>query len=336
MSQVLPHAHGGPPLLAELRREPGDFRVEEVLGFEPDGSGEHVLVWIEKTGANTDWVARQFARKLGLPPIAIGYAGLKDRHAITRQYLSVQLGRRAEPDWQALDIEGVRVLAATRHARKLKRGAHRANRFLIRLRALRGERERAQVVLDAIAAHGVPNYFGEQRFGHEAGNVDLARRLFAGARLPREQRGIVLSAARSQLFNAVLAQRVRAANWGRALDGEVFMLAGSHSLFGPEPPDAALAQRVADHDIHPTGPLWGRGELRSGGAVRAIESACAEAEADLARGLVEAGLEQQRRALRLLPQALHAQWEADELVLAFELETGAFATTVLRELACWQ
>ncbi len=244
MSQVLPHAHGGPPLLAELRREPGDFRVEEVLGFEPDGSGEHVLVWIEKTGANTDWVARQFARKLGLPPIAIGYAGLKDRHAITRQYLSVQLGRRAEPDWQALDIEGVRVLAATRHARKLKRGAHRANRFLIRLRALRGERERAQVVLDAIAAHGVPNYFGEQRFGHEAGNVDLARRLFAGARLPREQRGIVLSAARSQLFNAVLAQRVRAANWDRALDGEVFMLAGSHSLFGPEPPDAALAQHA--------------------------------------------------------------------------------------------
>ncbi|MCW5578999.1 MAG: tRNA pseudouridine(13) synthase TruD [Dokdonella sp.] len=335
MTMDLPYAHGGPPLVAELRREPADFRVEEILGFAPSGSGEHAFVLIEKTAANTEWVARELARRLGLAPVAIGFAGLKDRHAITRQAFTVHLGQRAEPDWQALDIEGVRVLSVARHARKLKRGSHRGNRFEIRLRAPQGERDRAQAVLDAIVAQGVPNYFGEQRFGRDGGNADLARQLFAGARMPRERRGIALSAARSELFNAALAQRVAAGSWNRALDGEVWMLAGTHSVFGPEPLDDALRERLASGDIHPSGPLWGRGELRSTDAVRALELAVADAHAELARGLEAAGLEQQRRALRLLPRELAASWQDDGLAIHFALEAGAFATTVLRELARW-
>lgn len=332
MSDGLPHAHGGPPIAARMRREPADFRVEEILGFEPSGSGEHAFLDIEKTGANTEWVARQLARELGLAPVAVGFAGLKDRHAVTRQSFTVHLGTRADPDWHAVAIPGVRVLAATRHARKLKRGAHRGNRFVIRLRDARGDHARVADVLDAIRAHGVPNYFGEQRFGRDADNLVLARQLFAGTRLPREKHGFALSAARSELFNAVLARRVAGQSWNRALDGEVWMLAGTHSVFGPEPFTDTLAQRLATLDIHPTGPMWGRGELRSADAVRALEQSVADAHADLARGLEGAGLEQQRRSLRLAVRELEAVWDGDDLTLSFALESGAFATVVVREL----
>ena len=260
MTAALPYAHGVPPLTATLRREPGDFQVEELLGFEASGEGEHAFLLIEKSGANTEWVARRLADIAGVAPAAVGYAGLKDRHAVTRQAFTVQLPGRADPDWGSADIPGVRVLAASRHQRKLKRGAHRGNRFRIRLRDVHGEHAAVEAKLAAIHAQGVPNYFGEQRFGRDGGNLALAEALFAGKRMPRVQRGFALSAARSELFNAVLATRVADASWDRALDGEVFMLDGSHAIFGPEPSDDGLAQRLAALDIHPTGPLWGGGE----------------------------------------------------------------------------
>src|SRR5262245_9538661 len=128
---TLPFAHGGPPVTGVLRSEPADFRVDEELGFAPTGSGEHAFLWIEKTGANTEWVARRLAEAAGVAPVAVGYSGLKDRHAITRQNFSVHLPGRPDPDWSALVIAGVRVLASSRHDRKLKRGTHRGNRFRI-------------------------------------------------------------------------------------------------------------------------------------------------------------------------------------------------------------
>ncbi len=329
-------AHGGPVARGVLRAHPRDFEVEEVLGFEPDGSGEHVLLWIEKTGANTDWVARQLARAAGVAPMAVGYAGLKDRHAVTRQAFTVQLAGRAAPDWQALRIEGVEVLSTARHSRKLRRGAHRANRFVIRLRDVEGDREEVEHRLARIAACGVPNYFGEQRFGREGGNVALAEALFAGRRLPREQRSIALSAARSALFNAVLARRVGEGNWDQGLDGDVWMIDGTQSIFGPEPWSEDLAQRLATGAIHPTGPMWGQGDLRSAGAVAALERAVADAHAALAAGLAGAGLAQERRALRLRVRELRHGWPAPDLLeLGFTLDRGAFATSMLRELLDW-
>lgn len=336
MTDVLPHAHGGPPARAVLRREAGDFRVDEVLGFEPSGSGEHAFLVIEKTGANTEWVARQLARAAGVAPVAVGFAGLKDRHAVTRQAFTVHVGNRAEPDWPSLAIPGVHVVSVARHARKLKRGAHRGNRFRIRLCNVVGDAAAIAARVAAIAAQGVPNYFGEQRFGRDGGNVDLARTLFGGARLPREQRGIVLSAARSELFNAVLARRVTDGCWNRALDGDVFMLDGTHSIFGPEPPTDDLVRRIVAFDVHPTGPMWGRGDLRSTGTVAALEREIAAAHADLAGGLEREGLEQERRALRLRVGDLAMERDgADTLVFGFTLPSGAFATTVLREVADW-
>jgi tRNA pseudouridine13 synthase len=336
MTGALPHAYGGPLIEGVLRAEAADFRVEEVLGFEPSGAGEHAFLLVEKTGANTDWVARQLAVAAGVAPMAVGYAGLKDRHAITRQTFTVQLPGRGDPDWSALAIPGVSVLAATRHERKLKRGAHRGNRFRIRLHQVRGDRSAVELRLATIRERGVPNYFGEQRFGRDGRNVALAEALFAGRRMPRAQRSIALSAARSQLFNAVLAVRVADASWDRALAGDVWMLGGSHAIFGPQPWNDELAQRLAALDIHPTGPLWGRGDLRSADAACALELAVLAGHSTLARGLEQAGLEQQRRSLRLTVGDLAHEWETDAgLVLDFQLGAGAFATTLLRELCSW-
>jgi tRNA pseudouridine13 synthase len=323
-----------PPLSGRLRTTPEDFQVEEILGYAPEGSGEHALLWVEKRDANTDWVARELARFAGVPPLDVGYAGLKDRHAVTRQAFTVQLAGKPDPDWSAFPHDEVKVLAATRHTRKLKRGALRGNRFVLVLREVRGDRVRAEQALAAIAARGVPNYFGEQRFGREGGNVAQARAMFAGRRVDRAKRSILLSAARSQIFNAVLAARVERGAWDTPLDGEIWSLAGSRSWFGPEPFGDALAERLARGDIHPSGPLWGQGESPAAGEAGALEREVAGACTDLTEGLAAARMEQERRPLRLLPKDLSWRWLTDDaLELSFELPAGAYATVVMRELA---
>lgn len=330
----LPFACGTPPLRARLRSTPEDFQVEEILGYDADGHGEHALLWVEKRDTNTDWVARELARFAGVAPVAVGYAGLKDRHAVTRQTFSVQLAGRPDPDWTAFPHPEVRVLAATRHGRKLKRGALRGNRFVLVLREVQGDHAGAEAVLAQIARRGVPNYFGEQRFGREGGNLVQARAMFAGRRVERSKRGFLLSAARSQIFNAVLARRVEAGCWDTPLDGEIWSLAGSRSWFGPEPYTDELAHRLAAGDIHPSGPLWGQGEPPATGEAGALEREVATAHADLAEGVAAARMDQERRPLRLLPKSLHWRWLADDaLELSFELPAGAYATVVVRELA---
>ena len=330
----LPAAYGPPPLSARLRTTPEDFVVEEILGYDAEGQGEHALLWVEKRGANTDWVARELARFAGVPPLNVGYAGLKDRHAVTRQTFSVQLAGKPDPDWSMFPHAEVKVLAATRHSRKLKRGALRGNRFVLTLRDVEGAREDVERVLQQIAARGVPNYFGEQRFGREGGNLMQARAMFAGRRVDRDKRSFLLSAARSQIFNSVLASRVEQGSWDTALEGEVWSLAGSRSWFGPEPFDATLASRLAEGDIHPSGALWGEGEPPTTAVVGALEREVAAGYADLAEGLAKARMNQERRALRLMPKELRWRWlDETTLELAFELPAGAYATVVVRELA---
>jgi len=331
--QELPRAYGTPPLTAVLRSIPEDFRVEEILGYEPDGEGEHAFLWVEKREANTDWVARELARFAGVSTMNVGYAGLKDRHAVTRQAFTVQLPGKADPDWSAFPHADVKVLSSTRHKRKLKRGALRGNRFVLVLRDVQGDRSRAEEVLQAIATRGVPNYFGEQRFGREGGNVAQARAMFAGRRVDRDKRSILLSAARSHIFNHVLAARVERDAWDKPLEGEIWSLAGSRSWFGPEPFDDVLAARLAQGDIHPSGPLWGQGDLHAVGAAGELEREVSAAFSDLADGLVAARMDQERRPLRLLPKDLRWQWlEDNTLELSFELPAGAYATVVVREL----
>jgi tRNA pseudouridine13 synthase len=330
---TLPYAYGGPPLRGTLRASAEDFFVDEQLGFEPDGAGEHVFVRIEKRGANTDWIARELAKFAGVAPMSVSYSGIKDRHAVTRQTFSVHLPGKSDPEWHAFDSDERRVLSFARHSRKLKRGAHASNAFRIVLRDVGGDRERAESVVRQIAAQGVPNYFGEQRFGRDTANVERAIAMFAGKRVQRHERSLLLSAARSELFNRVLAERVTRGDWNAPTDGDVWMLHGSHSIFGPEPLTPELASRCTHGDIHPTGPLWGEGDLRSTGEVAAIERAIGATEPALTAGLEKAGLRQERRALVLGPEQLATEWPAgDVLSVSFVLSAGGYATVVLREI----
>lgn len=329
---TLPFGHGVPPARGTLRGVLEDFRVDEDLGFAPSGAGEHVLLQIRKRGANTDWVARRIARLAGVRAMAVSYAGMKDRNAVTSQWFSVHLPGRAEPDWSALCGEQIELLTVARHHRKLRRGALQGNRFELVVRNLEGDRGAVDGRLQIIAAQGVPAYFGAQRFGREGGNVARAREMFAGARVSRHERGILLSAARSGLFNRVLAERVRRADWNRMLDGDVAMLDGSHSVFAVERADAELQYRCQQLDIHPTGPLWGRGALPSAGEVLALEQGALVDEQALRAGLESAGLEQQRRALRHRVHELTWEWcDGPILRLAFGLDRGNYATSVVRE-----
>lgn len=340
---------GAPRLRARFRVAPEDFEVEEVLGFEPDGPGEHLFLWIEKRGANTPWVAGELARWAGVAPMAVSYAGMKDRHAVTRQWFNVHLPKRIAPDDDPV-IEGVRVLRRAWHSRKLKRGAHRGNRFTITLRDVEGDIHAAETTLRRIAVDGVPNAFGEQRFGREAGNLEEARRWLSAdrpARLPHTRRGLLLSAARSHLFNRVLDERVRRGDWNQAIAGDCLQLDGTGSWFGPEAviTDELIA-RVSGGDIHPTGPLWGTGDPPTSLDAQTIEAAIGAAEPVLCAGLARFDLRQERRSLRLVLRDFSWQWsiasestdasapnggsaESASLRLAFELPSGTFATSVL-------
>jgi tRNA pseudouridine13 synthase len=332
MSEALPRAHGEAVLSAWMRSTPEDFRVEEIDAFEATGSGEHLLLTIEKREMNTAYAASQLAQWAGIAEMGVSYAGLKDRHAVTRQRFSVHLPRRVAPDLAALESSGLRVLRSEWHAKKLPRGALAGNRFELILREVQGDATAIESRLAAIAARGVPNYFGEQRFGRGGDNVGNALAMFAGRRVRRDQRTMLLSAARSELFNRVLAARVSGANWDRALDGEVWMLEGSRSVFGPEPWNETLERRLADFDIHPTAPLWGRGNLRSTGMAAELEASVLGDAGSLAlrAGLEAAGLKQERRSTRLRPLDLRWEWEgAGTLRLSFGLPPGTYATVVL-------
>ena len=332
----LPYAYGAPPLAAILRATPDDFIVDEDLGFAADGVGEHIFLRVEKRGANTDFVARELARFAGVGIEAVSYAGLKDRHAVTRQTFSLHLPGKRDPDWGALAHPEFRVLESARHSRKLKRGALKGNAFQIVLRDVSGDRATADRLIQSIASHGVPNYFGEQRFGRGGANIERALGMFAGRRVQRHERSLLLSAARSHLFNCVLSARVERNDWNRPLDGEVWMLAGSHSIFGPEALTPDLIERHARGDIDPTGPLWGEGDLRSTAAVAELESAVATQHSALVTGLVANGLRQERRSLALRPRDLTARWLGErQLELSFHLGSGSYATAVLRELCRW-
>jgi len=325
-------AHGAPLFAASIRDEPADFQVIEDLGFDLAGDGEHDFLWVEKVAANTDWVARQLARHAGVRAADVGYSGMKDRHAITRQWFSVP---RRETGWASFAAEGVTILDVRRHHRKLRRGAHAGNSFRIALRTPRATalRQAAEERLACVADCGVPNYFGPQRFGFNGANLSRVQSWLESGQLPRDRdaRGFLLSAARSLAFNTVLAARVGQGNWDRLLGGEVVNLAGSGSVFLAEVLDESLAARCGAQDVHPSGPLPGVGGLQPAGEAAAVEAAALAPLDAVVHALREAGVEASRRPLRLLVGDLDWSIEGDALNVSFALSRGAFATAVLRE-----
>lgn len=318
-----------------IRSKPEDFQVDEQLRFQPEGEGEHVLLHLRKRNTNTEWLSKQLAEFAGVPYRDVSYAGLKDRNAVTSQWFSVRLPVTKDLDWTGLESEEIQLLEAVRHRRKLRRGALSQNRFCLRLRELDAKPDEMEQRLQQISLQGIPNYFGEQRFGHDGNNLIMADRLFSGElkKVARHKRSIYLSAARSYLFNLVLAQRLEHGSWNQAMPGEVMLLDGSGSHFAVEDVDETIRQRVAELDIHPTGPLWGKGSEQVTGVVVELEQAVLQCHSQWLEALKRFGLSHDRRALRARVIDLRWSWLADgDLELEFGLNPGSYATMVLREL----
>jgi tRNA pseudouridine13 synthase len=334
----MPRASGPSLGRAVIRQRPEDFQVDEELGFEPSGDGEHLLIHLRKRNTNTHWLAGQLARHAGLPSKEVSYAGLKDRHAVTTQWFSLRLAGRAEPDWSGLDSAQVEILAVHRHKRKLRRGALRGNRFNLLLRHLEADQGALDQRLQGLRRGGMPNYFGEQRFGHDYQNLNRFDELLCNGprrRIDPHLRGLLISAVRSQLFNEVLAERIERGCWKTPLAGDCFMLDGSRSFFfydDAEDPD--LVSRCETGDIHPSGPLWGRGLVPVSGLAAELETSVLSPFVLWRERLEHLGLAQERRSLRLPLDDLEWQFEPAQasLRISFFLPAGAFATVLLREL----
>jgi len=327
--------HGIPLASGQLRTELQDFNVVEILGFEASGEGEHDFLYIEKTGANTAWIARGLAKFAGVPVRDVGFAGMKDRRAVTRQWFSVRRPAGVKADWEQFDRPGVSVLDIRRHHRKLRRGTHQGNRFQVTIRALSDNNAEIIDRLQSIAETGVPNYFGEQRFGRNGNNVALAHDLFGRRRrMPREKRSMALSTARSLIFNDILSSRVEAGNWNTLIEGDTANLDGSGSVFSIEGIDMELQERCRMFDIHPTGALWGKESPTTRAAARELEERAAEGWPKLAAGLVRT-VDEARRSLRLIVKNLEWSKESDCIELKFSLSRGGFATAVLRECVAY-
>ncbi len=325
-----PRAHGGPLARGALRVEPEDFVVEEELGFAPSGIGQHVLLKVRKRDANTQWVARELARACGCRPPDVGYAGLKDRRAVAIQWFTVPQTRFALDEWKSVSGEGFEVIEAHAHSRKLPRGALAGNRFSVRIREMEVDDAVMAARVADIAAHGVPNYFGPQRFGRNGSNLT---RISSDPRsLKPPERGFVLSAARSLIFNVVAAERVRDGSWATLETGDVANLDGRGSVFPVEGVDQELTGRCERLEIHPTGPLWGRGPLISLQRINALETEVAARFPDASALVEHARMEQERRAIRLAVHNLTWQRDSTDVVLSFRLTRGSFATVVLREI----
>lgn len=329
-----PNAYPASGASATLKRFNEDFTVTELPLQLPSGEGEHIWLDVEKNGANTAYVAQQLAEAAGVQERDVGYAGLKDRWAITRQWFSIHVpqgGMRGDmPDLTQLQHPEFKVLGQSRHLKKLRPGDLLGNRFRIVLRDVSGGPGDTQAMaaieanLKAVASQGVPNYFGAQRFGFDGGNVAQGRAMLAReirVRNPKKK-GIYLSAVRSFVFNEVLALRIQQGLWGQTLPGDVMDEAG-----------------------RPTGPLWGRGRVSTTDQAQALENGVAERHATLCDGMEHAGLDQERRALVACPADMSWAWlkedhQADQqaghaahhLVLSFSLPAGNYATSVLNEI----
>lgn len=320
-----PKAYPDTQSSADFKVQLADFRVVELPQQAPLGEGEHVWLEVEKQGANTAWVAQQLADFAGVGVKDVGYAGLKDRHGITRQWFSLYLPRIQEPDFTQLNNDEFQVLQQSRSAKKLRRGDLIGNHFVIRLRRVVGDQALINANLEQIAQHGTPNYFGPQRFGHDGQNIEQGRAMLAREIRVRNRtkKGLYLSSIRSFVFNQVLAARVEQGSWYRAIAGDCLTEEG-----------------------YPTGPMWGRGRSSAAELAETFESTVVQNFQLLCGGMEHAGLSQERRSLVTMPEGLSWRWlksddcadssgdktTNDDLEISFMLPAGHYATSLLCEV----
>jgi tRNA pseudouridine13 synthase len=324
----LPRALNPPATSGIIRRAPVDFIVSEILPFPLSGSGEHQYLKIRKTGHNTRWVARQLAKNYHLPYRSVSFAGLKDRHAITEQWFSIHLAGKPDLDLAGTRIDGVEIIESSRHTRKLKRGMLRGNRFRIAMQNLSGDLDKLQARLLKLKSTTIPNYFGAQRFGKNAGNLDLLNKSGSVPISDRDTRSFGLSALRSALFNSYLAERIDAGTWHQSLPGEIVYDACEQIY--------RHVDALTDDDkskYRSTGLLWGCGENQSTGPALDTETEFFDRFSEVTALLSAYEVRMVRRPLSMSVTDL--DWEIcdDRLEVGFTLRRGMYATVVLREIA---
>lgn len=333
-SEALPFALGLNRVSGVLREKDEDFKVFEHLSFELTGEGEHLFLLIEKENCNTEWVAKQLQKSFNIDSKAMGYAGKKDRHSVSRQWFSVQLPGIIFDEAEIrekVDNDQFRLVEFSRHNKKLRRGAIAFNHFEILITQVKGELDANSEL--SLRDNGFPNYFGYQRFGIDSSNLPKAEKMLKSEIKvkSRDKKSMLISASRSFLFNLQLAKRVEDKSWNKALEGDCFNLQGSKSYFSAQEGEFGLQSRLDSNDIHVSG--WLPGNQKSEASSVALQSetdsiSLFDAWFD---GFKKHRIDSARRAFRVVPDKLKITQESDAIRLSFNLPTGAFATSLIRE-----
>ena len=329
MGQMPVYPYGSPVINGVLKSTPADFQVNEELGFEPDGEGEHHFMLVEKTGLSTPELITRIAHDYSLHPRLVGYSGLKDKHARTSQWLSLHLPGKSLPAAKSAG-NGYRILRQARHHRKLRPGTHKYNAFQLCLREVEKLPDQTIAQINFITRQGFANYFGAQRFGRRQDNVKQALAQLTNRRLQRSRKSILLSSLRSYLFNQILARRIGLGHWEKPVAGDIFMLRGSHSIFKDEINNDLLT-RYQQLDIASSASLYGTGGNQISDEAQAIEEQVFSQHEDITDCLDLQGTKLQMRALRALVDEFSYDYDAEKrnLSLKLTLPAGSYVTSML-------
>ncbi|EQA05926.1 tRNA pseudouridine(13) synthase TruD [Glaesserella parasuis] len=328
----LAYLFGKPTQAGRLKAEFADFIVKEELGYDLSGDGEFVAVKIRKTDANTLFVGEKLAEFAGISAKNISYAGLKDRHAVTEQWFCLHLAGKETPDFTQFQFDGVEIIEVTRHNRKIRVGSLAGNHFELLLRDVK-ESNDLTARLQQIQAVGFPNYFTEQRFGRDGHNLTQAQRWAKGeiSVKDRKKRSFYLSAARSEIFNLVVSNRIELGLTQQVLENDLMQLAGSNSWFVAKAEElAALNKRLELQDILLTAPLVGENSATQ--IVSEYEQKIVVEHQDLLALTAKERMNSARRAMFCKPQHFEWLFEEEGLRLKFFLDAGSYATALVREL----
>ena len=350
--EELSYVESKPIVSGKIKIDFSDFRVKEDLGFTPTGNGEHAFVQVTKKGLTTLNIAKKISEVAGHKLSAIGYSGMKDKNGECTQWFSFPFSNDVDRILNAMESTNLRIVASHRNQSKLKIGSHKRNDFNITIRSCVGDRDNFENRLKAIQTHGVPNYFGMQRFGHKFQNISAVRDLMATEiestlssnpekrrRVSNIERGILISSARAYLFNQVLSLRLELKNWSSYLAGDVLNLNGTDSYFvlGQDDQEDMVQKRIDIFDIHISGPLAGCFSSKDKYVTRSkaadIEVRSLQNHETLTKGLKQLNVPATRRPLRFRPENLQWSWkDKDTLNISFSLRKGCYATSLLREV----